>query len=141
MTLLERAIQIALESHKGQVDKAGKAYILHPLRVMFEMTTENEMIVAVLHDAVEDSDLTVEALRLQGFPQDTLDAIACITKASGESYGEFIHRIKSNPLASCVKIADLQDNMNLRRIANPKQEDFDRVEKYKKALAILQNEE
>lgn len=141
MTLLERAIVIAMESHQGQIDKAGKAYILHPLRVMLVMKTEEEMIVAVLHDAVEDSNVTLEDLKFQGFPEDVLGAIACITKKSGEPYYDYIQRIKKNPLAFRVKIADLRDNMNLQRIPNPKPEDFDRVEKYKKALAILQDEE
>lgn len=141
MTLLERAIAIALESHQGQIDKAGKAYILHPLRVMLAMKAEEEMIVAVLHDAVEDSNVTLEDIKLRGFSEDVLGAIACIAKKSGEPYFDYIQRIQKNPLASRVKIADLRDNMNLQRIANPKQEDLDRVEKYKKALAILQDEE
>lgn len=141
MTLLERAIVIAMESHQGQIDKADKAYILHPLRVMLAMKAEEEMIVAVLHDAVENSNVTLEDLKFQDFPAIIIDAIACITNKSEESYSDYIQRIKKNPLASRVKIADLRDNMNLRRIANPRQEDFDRVEKYKKALAILQDEE
>lgn len=141
MTLLERAIAIALESHQGQIDKAGKSYILHPLRVMLAMKAEQEMIVAVLHDAVEDSNVTLEDLKLQGFPSEIIDAIACIAKRSGEPYFDYIQRIMKNPLASRVKIADLLDNMNLQRIPNPMQEDFDRVEKYKNALAILQDEE
>lgn len=141
MTLLERAIVIAMESHQGQRDKAGKAYILHPLRVMLAMKVEEEMIVAVLHDAVEDSNVTLEDLKSQGFPGEIIAAIACITKKSGEPYFDYIRRVKKNSLASRVKIADLQDNVNLHRIANPRQEDFDRVEKYRKALAILQDEE
>jgi (p)ppGpp synthase/HD superfamily hydrolase len=139
MTLLERAIAIALESHKGQTDKAGKAYILHPLRLMLKMKADEEMIVAVLHDVVEDSDVTFEDLKDQGFSQAILDALACVTKVKGECYDDFIRRIKKNPLASRVKVADLQDNMDLGRIPHPQQKDFERVEKYKKALKVLQN--
>ena len=140
MTSLERAIAIALESHKGQTDKAGKPYILHPLRLMLKMTADEDMIVAVLHDVVEDSNVTVQDLKAQGFSQEILDALACGTKKKGESYDDFIHRIKKNPLASRVKVADLQDNMDLGRISHPQQEDFDRVEKYRRALELLQHE-
>jgi (p)ppGpp synthase/HD superfamily hydrolase len=136
---LEQAIEIALASHRGQTDKAGAPYILHPLRLMLQMAAEEEMIVAVLHDAVEDGGPTIDDLRAKGFSQEILDAMVCITKLEGERYDEYIQRIKINPLASRVKIADLQDNMNLHRLISPQQQDLDRVEKYKKALDILQS--
>lgn len=137
MTLLEHAIVIALESHKGQTDKGSKAYILHPLRLMLKMTTDEEMIVAVLHDIVEDCEVTLDDLKAQGFPQNILDALASISKNVEECYEDYIQRVKKNPLAARVKVADLQDNMDLSRIVHPQQKDFERVKKYKMALEIL----
>ena len=139
MNMLERAVSIALESHTGQTDKAGKPYILHPLRLMLKMGTDEEMIAAVLHDVVEDSSVTFEELKSQGFSDNVIDALMSCTKINGENYDDFIQRIKGNqnPLAIRVKIADLQDNMDISRIAHPVQKDFDRVEKYKRALKVL----
>lgn len=137
MNKLELAIEIALAAHKGQTDKAGMPYILHPLRLMLQMKTEEEMIVAVLHDVVEDGDPTIDDLRAKGFSHEIIDAIVCITKLDGEHYDDYIQRIKINSLASRVKIADLKDNMDLGRLISPQQQDLDRVEKYKKALGIL----
>jgi len=113
MSLLEKAISIAVEAHKGKKDKAGQIYILHPLRAMFRVDTEDEKIVAVLHDVVEDhSDVwPVKRLRKLGFPKRILDALDCVTKHEGESYEDFIKRSASNPIALKVKLADLEDNM------------------------------
>ena len=140
MNLLEQAIAIALEAHRGQVDKAAQPYILHPLRVMLKMNTDKEMIVAVLHDVVEDSKISLEDLQSRGFFGEIIDAVKCCTKKHGMPYEEYIQQIGKNPLASRVKIADLQDNMNLARLPHPSQDDFDRVDKYREALAFLQKE-
>ena len=135
--MLERAIEIAAKVHKGQLDKAGKPYILHPLRLMIKMGSEEEMIVAVLHDSVEDTTITLDELRKEGFSENIICAISAITKIHGETYENFIERIKNNPLATKIKIADLKDNSNLSRIQQPSKEDFERVQKYKKALEVL----
>jgi (p)ppGpp synthase/HD superfamily hydrolase len=139
MSSLEKAISIAAQAHEGQSDKAGAPYILHPLRVMMKMTTEAERIAAVLHDVIEDTDWTIERLRLEGFHKEILDALDCLTKEDGEEYGEFIERVNPNPLAVKVKMADLEDNLDATRLKTLTEADTKRLEKYKQALLILVN--
>lgn len=134
--LLELAIQIALEAHAGQKDKAGEPYIMHPLRVMMVMETDEERMVAVLHDAVEDSALTLDNLRKAGFSPKVIESVDSLTRRNDDTYEQFIEKIKE-PLARKVKIADLCDNLNVGRIPNPTEKDFERLEKYKKALSLL----
>lgn len=104
------------------------------------MNTPESKIVAVLHDAIEDSDLTIADLVRQGFPEFITEAIAAITKRDGEPYEDYILRVKSNAIARKVKIADVTHNMDISRIANPTEKDFQRLEKYKKVLSELQQE-
>ena len=141
MPTLEDAILMAVEAHRGQKDKAGAANILHPLRVMLYMETETEMMVAVLHDVIEDTKetkkVTIEYLKEAGYSEEVLQAIDCLTRRDGEEYDQFILRVKPNPLARKVKIADLEDNINLERIADTKEDDFKRAAKYRRALAEL----
>jgi (p)ppGpp synthase/HD superfamily hydrolase len=137
MASLETAIAIAAEAHKGQRDKGGQPYILHPLRVMMKLKTENERIVAVLHDVLEDTPITEDDLRQRGFSSAIIEALRCLTREADEPYEAFIRRVKRNPLASAVKVHDMTDNMDLSRIPAPKDEDFKRVEKYRAALLIL----
>lgn len=132
--MLEKAILIAVKAHQGQVDKGGNPYILHPLRVMFSMKGENEKICAVLHDVIEDTDITLEFLRNDGFSEEILSALDTLTRRKSESYDQFIDRIVDNQLACNVKLADLSDNMNLTRIKNPSHKDLERIEKYRKAV-------
>ncbi|MDX2253970.1 MAG: GTP pyrophosphokinase [Pseudanabaenaceae cyanobacterium bins.39] len=136
--LLNLAIAIASKAHEGQFDKAGKPYIAHPLHVMSQMTTLEEKIVAVLHDVVEDSDITIADLVRQGFPSIITEAIAAITKLEGEPYANYILRVKSNAIARQVKIADVMHNMDINRIEHPTEKDFLRIEKYQKVLQELQ---
>ncbi len=137
ITKLDQAIKIAVDAHAGQKDKAGKPYILHPLRVMLKLQGETERIVAVLHDVVEDSDWTLEGLRDEGFPAEVLEALDCLTRRENETYEAFVKRASTNPIARVVKIADLQDNMDLGRIDKPAERDLARVRKYQKALRLL----
>ena len=132
MLLLERAIEIAVSAHKGQVDKAGKPYILHPLRLMFKMQTENEMIAAVLHDVVEDTDWTIEKLEAEGFNEEVITAIKLLTHDKKVPYKKYIEAIKTNKMALRVKLADLEDNMDIKRIAHPKFKDYARLAEYLK---------
>src|SRR3989338_258253 len=134
---LEEAIGIATAAHKGQVDKAGKPYILHSLRVMLKMPSIELMIIAVLHDGIEDSTLTYEDLRQKGFSATIISAVEALTKREGETYEVFISRVKTNMLARSVKIADIEDNLDITRIAQPSSRDYERLEKYKKALLVL----
>jgi len=137
---LEKAIEIALSAHKNQVDKDGQPYILHPLRVMLQMDTEVEQIVAVLHDVLEDSDLSSFSLRERGASQEILTVLDHLTHRKNESYAEFILRVMQNPIAKKIKLADLWDNMDLRRLSEVTEEDFARYRKYEKAYKVLTEE-
>lgn len=138
MSTLQKAIEIATQAHKGQVDKAGNEYIGHPLRVMEMGRTEEEKIVGVLHDVVEDTDWTFEMLEAEGFSKEVIDALRCVTKVSeNENYDDFIDRVKKNPLAVAVKINDLSDNMDIRRLPYLSDKDVKRLKKYLKAYKRL----
>ena len=137
MATLERAIHLASEHHSGQVDKAGHPYILHPLRVMLQVKTVDERIVAVLHDTIEDTSLTLEDLQQEGFSAVVVEAIQCLTKKPHEPYEQFIDRIKDNALARRVKQADIRDNMDLSRLPAVTEKDLQRMKKYHIALKNL----
>lgn len=138
MSTLQRAIEIATDAHKGQFDKAGNEYIGHPLRVMEMGQTEEEKIVGVLHDVIEDTDWTFEALEAEGFSQEIIGALRCVTKISeNENYDDFIERVKKNTLAVAVKINDLTDNMDIRRLPYLSDKDVKRLKKYLKAYKKL----
>lgn len=132
MSLLEKAIAVAVEAHCGKKDKGGQPYILHPLRVMLRMETEEEQIVAVLHDVIEDHGdaWSPERLRQDGFPDGLLTALDCVTRRKNESYEEFIERCASHPVARRVKLADLEDNMDIRRLPNLTERDRERLNRY-----------
>lgn len=137
--MIEAALRIALQAHQGQTDKAGQPYILHPLRVMAACDGDiKAQMVAILHDVVEDCpDWPIERIRAHGFPAEVIEAIQLLTHAKGEAYEAYVQRIKPNALARKVKLADLADNMNLGRLKNPGPADYQRIEKYKAAKAIL----
>lgn len=134
---LERAIEIATRAHAGQVDKGGAPYILHPLRVMLRVAPGPQQIVAVLHDVVEDSDVTFEDLEREGFSAEVVKGLRAVTKVAGESYEDFVARAALDPVGKAVKLADLMENSDLSRIAEPSQKDLERVEKYGRAIAYL----
>ena len=141
MNTLQRAIEIATEAHRGQFDKSGKDYIGHPLRVMEMGRNEEERIVGVLHDVVEDSEWTFEMLQAEGFSKEIIDALRCLTKLSeNENYDDFIDRVRKNPLATAVKINDLTDNMDIRRLPYLSDKDVKRLKKYLKAYKKLVGE-
>ncbi|PDV97551.1 HD domain-containing protein [Candidatus Chloroploca asiatica] len=140
MATLERAIELAAAAHAGQVDKAGQPYILHPLRVMLRMSTAHERMAAVLHDVVEDTQVTLEQLRSEGFPAEVVSAVAALTKRSGESRLEAATRAAADPVARAVKLADNAENMDLSRIAAPTAKDYARLEEYKQVRALLLGE-
>lgn len=135
--MLEKAIAIAVESHRGQLDKAGKIYILHPMRVMLRGKNETEMIVGILHDVVEDTPITLEMLHLEGFSEEVLEALDCITKRPKEDYGDFIDRVLTNPLSTQVKLYDMEDNLNRDRIPYPTPRDEARFAKYEKYHKVI----
>ena len=136
--ILDRAKAIATSAHEGQVDKAGKPYIEHPMRVMNMGKTVEEKIAGVLHDVVEDSDWTFEMLENEGIPKDVMDALRCVTKLSeDEDYDHFIERVKTNPLAVKVKLNDLKDNMDITRLGEVTEKDLTRLNKYIRAYRQL----
>lgn len=138
MPTIEDAIALAVAAHRGQVDKSKKPYILHPLRVMLRMKSEEEQIIAVLHDVVEDTPYTLERLRELGYSEEILAALDCLTRREGESYQEFIERISQNPIARRVKLADLEDNMDVKRLSEVGPREAERLSRYCKAWQRLQ---
>ena len=137
MATLERAIEIAVEAHKGQKDKAGMPYVLHPLRLMFKMESNNEKIAALLHDVVEDSDWTLDDLKKEGFNSDVIEAVSLLTRDEKDSYDEFIQKAVSNPISKNVKIADINDNLDLNRIDKISDKDYIRIKKYHRVLKSI----
>ena len=132
----ELALQIAKEAHAGQVDKAGKDYILHPITVASYMDTDVEKTIAYLHDVLEDTSVTVDELR-NHFPNEIVDTVITLTHRKDESYFEYIQRISKSKLAKKVKVADLLHNLDIKRIKEPTKQDYERLEKYKKAILYL----
>jgi len=138
MTALSEAITIATTAHDGQVDKAGQQYILHALRVMGSMRTDEDRIAAVLHDVVEDS-ADWQLADLAGFGVDLIEAIDALTRRDGEDYFHYINRLSANPRAVRVKLADLRDNMDLNRLPELSAADVSRMQRYRKARSMLQS--
>jgi len=138
MSSLERAIVIAAEGHAGATDKGGAPYILHPLRMMLTLTSDEERIVAVLHDVCEDCPgWTLERLKSEGFSQSVITALDSVTKRTGEHYDDFARRAAANSIGRKVKLADLIDNCDLSRIATPTDADHQRVAKYQRAIEMI----
>ena len=138
--LYEKAVMIAQEAHKGQTDKGGNPYIEHPLYVASQVDTTELKIIAMLHDTLEDSEVTAEDLRREGFPERIVEAILVLTHEDGtdEAYLDYIRRVAGNKLAARVKKEDLKHNMDMSRIQNPTEKDRKRRAKYEKALQLLE---
>lgn len=135
--MLSKAIILATNAHEGQVDRQGEPYILHPLRVMLNSKNQKERICAVLHDIVEDTDITFDDLRSEGFSEEIIEIVDCLTKRDGEDYFDYIERVLTNKTACQIKISDLNDNMDSSRNLNSSQKDTQRIKKYKKAKEII----
>ena len=123
---LEQAISIASLAHAGQLDKGGEPYILHPLRVMMKLKDEKQRIVAVLHDVIEDTKVTIQDLLDQGLDCDLANIVLILTRRKDENYDEYINRICYDELAMRVKLADLNDNMDMSRIDILTKKDYQR---------------
>ena len=135
---LEKALQIAVESHAGQTDKSGQPYILHPLRLMMRMATETEKIVALLHDVVEDTPVTFDELEKMGFGPEVLEPLRLLTHDKTVDYFEYLAAIRTNPIARKVKLADLEDNLNILRLPTQMSDkDWQRLQKYRRAWEFL----
>ncbi len=137
MDWLEKALEIALHAHSGVKDKAGHPYILHVLRVMHAVEGLTAKTVALLHDVLEDSSITLSDLEHKGFPKEILTAVDHLTRRPDEKYSQYIKRLSQNPLARMVKIADLKDNLDASRLKRVEEVDQQRLNKYLEALKFL----
>ena len=137
--LYNQALQIAIRAHKGQKDKSGREYVIHPIRVAEQCKNPKAKIVALLHDTIEDTDVTANYLREQGFPEEIIDGVLSVTKREGETYDDFVKRAAENPIGKEVKKADLEDNMDIRRLKEITETDVERLRKYLRAWLYLNN--
>ena len=137
--LYDLALKIAIKAHEGQKDKSGREYIMHPIRVAERCKSPKAKIVALLHDTIEDTEVTPASLKEQGFPDEIIDGILSVTKQEGETYEEFVRRAAKNPIGKEVKQADLEDNMDIRRLKEITDEDADRLRKYLSAWQYITN--
>lgn len=137
MSTLQRALEIAVAAHAGQVQHNGDPYVLHPIALMMSVDGDDARVVALLHDVVEDTDWTLDGLRAEGFSETVLAALDRLTHRDGEDYAAYVERIAADPLASAVKRADLRDNMNLRRLPHLHDKDLDRMRRYHAAWRRL----
>ncbi|HZJ23656.1 MAG TPA: hypothetical protein VFD54_10125 [Anaerolineales bacterium] len=140
MKLIETSLTIALRAYAGKVDKAGREYILHPLRVMAKMKTDEEMSAALLHDVLEDSEITAEELHTEGIPAQVVEAVQYLSKHENEDYQDFVARLKKNGLAAKVKLADIEDNIDVLRLNSLGENDLARIKKYHSAWRFLMEE-
>ena len=136
--LTKKAMKLCFEAHKDQVDKSGLPYVFHPFHLAEQMTNELTAVTALLHDVVEDSDYTLADLGEMGFPATVLDALAMLTHDDGSAYLEYVARLKTNPIARAVKLADLRHNSDLTRLDHVDEKALVRVEKYRKAIDLLE---
>lgn len=136
---IEKALSIALEAHGGQTDKFGQPYVLHPLRLMHRFRDPELQTIAILHDVVEDSDWTLDQLRSEGFTERIVHAVDALTRREDESYESLINRAAGNPIARQVKLADLEDNMDIRRMNSIGEADRERLNRYRRAYEQLQS--
>jgi (p)ppGpp synthase/HD superfamily hydrolase len=136
--MTKKAMKFMFEHQKEQYDKSGIPYVFHPFTVAYELTNENECTIALLHDVIEDTNVTFEDLKKEGFPDIVIDTLKLLTHEEGIDYFEYIDKISKNKLARNVKIQDLKHNMQEGRLNKITDKDIERKEKYIKALNILE---
>ena len=136
-SMVDLALSIARKAHEGQLDKAGVAYIEHPIYVASQVDTEEEKAVALLHDVIEDSPVSAEELLQAGLPETVVTAVQVLTKKKEQDYQTYLETVKKNPLARVVKLADLKHNSDLSRLSSITEKDRERLKKYKKAIDFL----
>jgi len=139
--ILAKAIEIAVNAHTGQTDRAGKPYITHPLRVMNSVNTIEEKVVAILHDVIEDTDTTSEDLMNAGIPQILIDEVLALTHDPDVDYDIYVHQIAKHKIASKVKLADLKDNMDMTRLNEISEKDIERMKKYHRNYIYLKSKQ
>lgn len=138
--MTKRALRLCFAAHKDQLDKSGMPYVFHPFHLAEQMTDEKTTVVALLHDVIEDTDYTLEDLRSMGFDEEILSALALLTHAPDVPYLEYVAKIKQNPIARAVKLADLRHNSDLSRLDTVTPYDQSRTEKYRQAIEVLNAE-
>ena len=136
--LTKKALKLCFEAHKDQVDKSGLPYVHHPFHLAEQMETEDTVIVALLHDVVEDTEYTLDDIRAMGFPERIIEALSYMTHDNAVPYLDYVAKIKENPIATAVKLADLKHNSDISRLDVVDKKALERVEKYRKAMAILE---
>ncbi|MDD3220988.1 MAG: bifunctional (p)ppGpp synthetase/guanosine-3',5'-bis(diphosphate) 3'-pyrophosphohydrolase [Clostridia bacterium] len=136
--MTKKAMRIAYDAHHGQVDKTGLPYIYHPIHLAESMTDEDSTIVALLHDVIEDTALTLDDLSREGFCEDVLTALTLLTHNPAESYMDYVSRLSTSPLALRVKLADLRHNSDITRLDNVDLKAENRLKKYEKAMQLLE---
>lgn len=138
----KKAIKLCFKAHAGQVDKSGLPYAHHPLHLAEQMDDEDSTVAALLHDVIEDTQYTFEDLETMGFGESVIDALKLLTHDDSVPYLDYVRKIRSNPIARKVKLADLAHNSDLTRLDHePRETDLERLKKYKKAIRILLEEE
>ena len=137
MPLFDKAVEIATKAHEGQTDKSGKPYIGHVMRVSLGCKTQKSKVIALLHDVVEDTPVTPKQLIAEGIPADIVECVLLLSKKKGEPYEQYVSRVAPNPFCREVKIADLEDNMDIRRLTEIGESDVIRLKKYHKAWKTL----
>ena len=135
--LTKKALKLCFEAHRDQVDKTGLPYVFHPFHLAEGMTDEVSCVCALLHDVVEDTDYTLDDLRAMGFPEDVVAVLTLLTHEGGVPYMEYVEKIKENPIAVRVKLADLAHNSDESRLDVIDEYALRRAEKYKQAIAFL----
>ena len=136
--LTKKALKLCFESHKEQVDKSGMPYVFHPFHLAEQMTDEATTVVALLHDIVEDTDISFENLKMQGFSDEIIRALKLLTHDKSVSYMDYVAEIKKNRIATKVKLADLKHNSDLTRLSVVDEKALKRKEKYEKAIKFLE---
>jgi (p)ppGpp synthase/HD superfamily hydrolase len=132
---LEHAIEIATEAHRDQLDKAGEPYLLHPMRLVKNMVSDDQKVVAALHDVVEKNpEWTLKRLAKEGFSEKVIAGVEAMTRRPGENYEEFVIRAGADPIGRTVKLADLRDNIYMSKVAGL---DEAHTEKYRRAIELL----
>ncbi len=135
--MTKKAMQLCFRAHRDQVDKSGIPYVFHPIHLAEQMTDEDTTVVALLHDVVEDTHYTLEDLAAMGFSRQVLDAIGLMTHADGVPYMDYVAKIKENPIARAVKLADLRHNSDLTRLDTVDDKAKARAQKYAQAIVLL----
>ena len=135
--LTKKALKLCFEAHKNQTDKTGLPYVFHPFHLAEQMTDEYTTVTALLHDVVEDTDYTLNDLQEMGYPDEVIQALSLLTHDDGSEYMDYVKRLKNNPIARAVKLADLKHNSDLSRYDTIDNQAIKRTAKYQQAIEIL----